>query len=70
MDHTVNDPVTFTSKDASALQINIYENPWVKTHTGFHLNTDLFRNLKDISSSHHIFQNAEKKNSFISSIQT
>ena len=39
----MNVPVTFRSKAATALDINIYERPWVKTHTEFHLNAALFR---------------------------
>jgi hypothetical protein len=65
MDHTVNVVVTFRSKDATALEINIYENPWMKTHTGFHLNAILFIKAsveRYLWQSSHFPKRSEKKN--------
>jgi hypothetical protein len=55
--------MTFKTKEATALELNMCKNPRVKRHTGFHLNATCLesRVLKDISSTHHIFQKAEKK---------
>ena len=65
MNHRVNVPETFRTKDATALggKKNVYENPWVETDTGLLLNAVLFRkssNERYLSQSLD-FENAEKK---------